>query len=402
MSNNSENQFSAGFPEDSNQGIDTPRAISPGRALEPSEAAPPPKRSRHARNRFVVFFNLLVSSSVFLTLAAVVVLFFGNSRFHESGPLEAPRTILVKDGYSLSTIAQQLETRGIIDSDLLFRMGVRAYRASAQMRVGEYAFKPAMSMYDVMQTLRQGKGVVHKVSIPEGLTSFQIMQRIAQNSILTGEMPDEIPSEGSLLPDTYPFQRGLARQELINQMMRAQEIFLKEVWQRRVPGLPVTTPEEMVILASIVEKETGQADERPHVASVFVNRLSQGIRLQSDPTIIYGIFGGEGKPKGRPIYQSDLDKVTDYNTYIIKALPPGPISNPGRASLEAVANPSKTSDLFFVADGTGGHVFAATLAEHNANVSRWRAVEKRRKAAAAKKAQEKSDTVSESEKVQSD
>jgi len=259
-----------------------------------------------------------------------------------------------------------------------------------------------MSMYDVMQTLRQGKGVVHKVSIPEGLTSFQIMQRIAQNSILTGEMPDEIPSEGSLLPDTYPFQRGLARQELINQMMSAQEIFLKEVWQRRVPGLPFSTPEEMVILASIVEKETGQADERPHVASVFVNRLSQGIRLQSDPTIIYGIFGGEGKPKGRPIYQSDLDKVTDYNTYIIKALPPGPISNPGRASLEAVANPSKTSDLFFVADGTGGHVFAATLAEHNANVSRWRAVEKRRKAAAAKKAQEKSDTVSESEKVQSD
>jgi UPF0755 protein len=401
VSNNSENQFSAGFPEDSNQGIDTPRAISPGRALEPSEAAPPPKRSRHARNRFVVFFNLLVSSSVFLTLAAVVVLFFGNSRFHESGPLEAPRTILVKDGYSLSTIAQQLETRGIIDSDLLFRMGVRAYRATAQMRVGEYAFKPAMSMYDVMQTLRQGKGVVHKVSIPEGLTSFQIMQRIAQNSILTGEMPDEIPSEGSLLPDTYPFQRGLARQELVNQMMRAQEIFLKEVWQRRVPGLPVTTPEEMVILASIVEKETGQADERPHVASVFVNRLSQGIRLQSDPTIIYGIFGGEGKPKGRPIYQSDLDKVTDYNTYIIKALPPGPISNPGRASLEAVANPSKTSDLFFVADGTGGHVFAATLAEHNANVSRWRAVEKRRKAAAAKKVQEKSDTVSEPEKVQS-
>ena len=163
MSNNSENQFSAGFPEDSNQSIDTPRAISPGRALEPSEAAPPPKRSRHARNR-------LVSSSVFLTLAALVVLFFGNSRFHESGPLETPRTILVKEGYSLSTIAQQLETRGIIDSDLLFRMGVRAYRASAQMRVGEYAFKPAMSMYDVMQTLRQGKGVIHKVSIPEGLT----------------------------------------------------------------------------------------------------------------------------------------------------------------------------------------------------------------------------------------
>ncbi|MCP4183287.1 MAG: endolytic transglycosylase MltG [Hyphomicrobiales bacterium] len=389
MNKNSENPFSAGFPENSNHDVDTPRAISPGRALEPSEAAHPPKRSRYARDRFVIFFNLLVSGSLLLTLAVLVLLFFGNSRFHESGPLDAPRTILVKEGYSLPTIARQLETRGIIDSELLFRMGVRAYRASAQMRVGEYAFKPAMSMYDVMQTLRQGKGVVHKVSIPEGLTSFQIMQRIAQNSILTGEMPGEIPAEGSLMPDTYPFQRGLTRQELINQMMRAQEVFLKEVWQRRVTGLPVNTPEEMVILASIVEKETGRAVERPHVASVFVNRLSQGIRLQSDPTIIYGIFGGEGKPKGRPIYQSDLDKATDYNTYIIKALPPGPISNPGRASLEAVANPSKTSDLFFVADGTGGHVFAATLAEHNANVSRWRVVEKRRKAEAAKKAREK-------------
>ena len=401
MSNNSEDQYSAGFHEESGHGVDTPRAISPGRALQPSEAAPPPKRSRHARNRFVVFFNMIVSISVFLTLATMALLFFGNSRFHESGPLNAPRTILVKEGYSLSTIAEQLEKRGIIDSELLFRLGARAYRAQKQMRAGEYAFKPAMSMYDVMQTLRQGKGVVHKVSIPEGLTSFQIMQRIAQNSILIGEMPDETPSEGSLMPDTYPFQRGLTRQELIKQMMRAQETFLKEVWERRVPGLPIKTPEEMVVLASIVEKETGRASERPHVASVFVNRLNQGIRLQSDPTIIYGIFGGEGKPKGRPIYQSDLDKVTEYNTYIIKALPPGPISSPGRASLEAVANPSNTNDLFFVADGSGGHVFAATLAEHNTNVSRWRAVEKRRKAAAAKKAKEESDAAKEPEKAQS-
>ncbi len=364
------------------------RPISPGRALEPGEVAPPPKRSRHARNRFVVFFNFLVSSAVFITLLVVVLLFFGNNRFHETGPLDAPRTILIREGYSLSTIANQLEARGIVDSELIFRLGVRAYRASAQMRVGEYAFKPGMSMFDVMETLRLGKGVVHKVSIPEGLTSFQIIQRIANNDVLVGKMPEALPAEGSLMPDTYPFQRGLTRRELINQMMQAQERFLEKIWQRRVPGLPIQTPEEMVILASIVEKETGRADERPHVASVFVNRLSQGIKLQSDPTIIYGIFGGQGKPKGRPIYQSDLDKVTDYNTYIIKALPPGPISNPGRASLEAVANPSKTQDLFFVADGTGGHVFAATLAEHNANVLRWRAVEKRRKQEAAKQARE--------------
>ncbi len=380
---------------------DTQRPISPGRALEPGAVAPPPKHSRHARNRFVVFFNFLVSSAVFLTLLVVALLFFGNNRFHENGPLDAPRTIVVREGHSLSTIARQLEARGIVDSELIFRLGVRAYRSSAQMRVGEYAFKPGMSMFDVMETLRLGKGVVHKVSIPEGLTSFQIMQRIANNDVLVGKMPKTLPNEGSLMPDTYPFQRGLTRQELINEMKRAQKKFLEKIWQRRVPGLPIKTPEEMVVLASIVEKETGKADERPHVASVFVNRLSQGIKLQSDPTIIYGIFGGEGKPKGRPIYQSDLDQVTDYNTYIIKALPPGPISNPGRASLEAVANPSKTQDLFFVADGTGGHIFAATLAEHNANVLHWRAVEKRRKEEAAKRAREDAAAAADPEKAPS-
>ncbi len=380
---------------------DTQRPVSPGRALEPGAVAPPPKHSRHARNRFVVFFNFLISSAVFVTLLVVALLFFGNNRFHENGPLDAPRTIVVRDGHSLSTIARQLEARDIVDSELIFRLGVRAYRASAQMRVGEYAFKPGMSMYDVMETLRLGKGVVHKVSIPEGLTSFQIMQRIASNDVLVGKMPETLPNEGSLMPDTYPFQRGLTRKELINEMIRAQKRFLKKIWQRRVPGLPIKTPEEMVVLASIVEKETGKADERPHVASVFVNRLSQGIKLQSDPTIIYGIFGGEGKPKGRPIYQSDLDQVTDYNTYIIKALPPGPISNPGRASLEAVANPSNTQDLFFVADGTGGHIFAATLAEHNANVLRWRAVEKRRKEEAAKRAREDAAAAANPEKAPS-
>ena len=367
---------------------DIPRPMSPGRALEPGEAAPAPKkrRSRHARNRFVVFFNFIMSSAVFSVLLLLAGLYFGNKRFQEDGPLEAPRSIMVKDGNSLSTISSQLQARGIIDSDLIFRLGVRAYQAQSQMQAGEYAFKPGMSMFSVMETLRAGKGIVHKVSIPEGLTSFQIMQRIRQNEVLRGEMPDVIPAEGSLMPDTYPFQRGLTRKELINEMIRAQKNFLEKIWQRRVPGLPISTPEEMVILASIVEKETGKADERPHVASVFVNRLNQGIKLQSDPTIIYGLFGGEGKPKGRPIFQSDITKVTDYNTYVIPGLPPAPISNPGRASLEAVANPSNTQDLFFVADGTGGHVFAATLAEHNANVVRWRAIEKRMKEEAARRA----------------
>lgn len=375
-----------------------PRPVSPSRALEPEDAAPPPKRSRHAKNRFVVFFNFLISTAVFGTLAVVAIVYFGNTRFQEPGPLEAARTIVVKQGASLATISSQLQTRGIVDSELIFRLGVRAYRSQSRMQAGEYAFKPAMSMLDVMDTLRSGKGIVHRVSIPEGLTSFQIMERVAKNDILVGSMPVVIPVEGSLMPDTYPFQRGMTRKELISEMVRAQKNFLAKIWQRRVPGLPIKTPEEMVVLASIVEKETGKADERPHVASVFINRLNRGMKLQSDPTIVYGIFGGKGKPKGRPIYKSDIKKATDYNTYVIDALPPGPISNPGRASLEAVANPSKTSDLFFVADGTGGHVFAVTLAEHNANVARWRVVEKRMKAEAEQKLKDAQDATNSAEK----
>jgi len=224
------------------------------------------------------------------------------------------------------------------------------------------------------------------VSIPEGLTSYQAMQRIASNEILEGPMPETIPEEGSIMPDTYPFQRGTTRKELIEQMRRQQERFLAQIWEKRIDGLPINSPEEMVTLASIVEKETGKADERPRVASVFINRLNKGMRLQSDPTIIYGIFGGQGKPKDRPIYQSDIDQVTPYNTYQVDGLPPTPIANPGRAALEAVANPSRTEDLFFVADGTGGHVFARTYAEHNANVKRWRAIEKRLKEEAEKAA----------------
>ncbi len=222
-----------------------------------------------------------------------------------------------------------------------------------------------------------GKGIIHKISFPEGLTTHDMMKRIAENDVLEGDMPEELPGEGTLMPDTYPFQRGTTREELIDQMRRQHDRFIQEVWQRRIDDLPISSPEELVILASIVEKETGKADERPRVAGVFINRLKRGMRLQSDPTIIYGIFGGEGKPAGRPLYKSDIEKATDYNTYTIDGLPPTPIANPGRAALEAVANPSRTDDLFFVADGTGGHIFAETLAEHEANVRRWRAIEAR-------------------------
>lgn len=363
-------------------------ARSPQEILQPRDVPDPPKRSRQARNRFVVFMNFCLSGLMFGALAMGVVFYIGKLRFEETGPLQKAKTIVIEEGSGLSSISSKLLSAGIIESDFIFEKGVIASRNAASLKAGEYAFKPGMSMQEVMDTIVSGKGIIHKVAIPEGLTSYQIMQRIASNEILEGAMPEEIPEEGSIMPDTYPFQRGTTRKELIAQMRRQQERFLAQVWEKRIDGLPIKTPDEMVTLASIVEKETGKADERPRVASVFINRLNKGMRLQSDPTIIYGIFGGQGKPSDRPIYRSDIDQLTPYNTYQIDGLPPTPIANPGRAALEAVANPSRTEDLFFVADGTGGHVFAKTYDEHNANVKRWRAIEQRLKEEAEKTAAE--------------
>ena len=361
-----------------------PPARSPEEVLRPREVPPPPKRSRQARNRFVVFLNFCMSLLVFLFLAAGAAFYFGKLRFEETGPLQRAKTIVIDEGASLSAISATLESQGIVSSDFIFTQGVKATRNTGALKAGEYAFKPGMSMREVMNTIVSGKGIIHKVTIPEGLTSIQALQRIAEHPVLEGEMPQDVPEEGSLLPDTYPFQRGTTRQEIIDQMKRQQTRYLAEIWERRIDGLPIKTPEELVVLASIVEKETAKADERSRVASVFINRLNKGMRLQSDPTIIYGLFGGQGKPKGRPIFQSDLDQQTPYNTYMIDGLPPTPIANPGRAAMEAVANPSRTEDLYFVADGSGGHVFAKTLEEHNQNVARWRAIEKRLKEEAAK------------------
>lgn len=353
-------------------------ARSPLDMLQAKTVPEPPKRASQARGGFVVFFNLCMSCLVFVVLALAVAAYFSRASFYAEGELDKARTVTIETGAGLTAIANKLESAGVINNNLVFRLGVRASEAAGSLKPGEYAFKPKMSMYEVMETIRSGKGVVYKVSIPEGLTSYQIFERIAQNDILVGDMPAVLPAEGSLMPDTYPFQRGTKRSEILDLMKRSQMQFLQEVWSRRIDGLPVKTPSELVILASIVEKETGKADERPHVASVFINRLNKGMKLQSDPTIIYGIFGGKGKPKERPIYKSDIEKPTPYNTYTISALPPGPISNPGRASLEAVANPSRTDDIFFVASGNGGHIFAKTLKEHNANVKRWRDIEKNR------------------------
>jgi len=226
----------------------------------------------------------------------------------------------------------------------------------------------------VLDTIVEGRVVQHQVTVPEGLTSEQIVQRLLESDNLTGNLR-EIPREGSLLPESYRFTRGMPREQLIQRMQQAQRRVVQEIWDRRMNDLPIKTPEQLIVLASIIEKETGKPEERTRVAAVFVNRLKQRIKLQSDPTIIYGLVGGKGT-LGRPIQRNEITQPTPYNTYVIDGLPPGPIANPGRASLEAAANPARTKELFFVADGTGGHAFAENLDQHNRNVARLRAIER--------------------------
>ncbi|MBB6353246.1 UPF0755 protein [Aminobacter aganoensis] len=346
-------------------------------ALRPEIGTPPPKRSRASRNQIVVFMNFMMSTAVLVILAGGAALYFGKQEFNGEGPSAVPSTFLVKEKTGVQDIADQLERRGLISDARIFRMGVRAYGNDGSLKAGEYEIQAGASMHEIMELLKSGKSVQYSLTIPEGLTVEQAWKRIAEQEALTGDMPAEMPAEGTLAADTQRFTRGLTRQQIINKMLADQKELVETIWQRRTADLPIADVNEFVTLASIVEKETARGDERSRVAAVFINRLNKGMRLQSDPTIIYGIFGGKGKPADRPIYRSDIDKPTPYNTYTIKGLPPTPIANPGKASLEAVANPSKTKDLYFVADGTGGHVFAETLDEHNENVARWRAFQRK-------------------------
>jgi UPF0755 protein len=361
-----------------------PRTAS--EALRPEVGTPPPKRSRASRSQLVVFMNFIVTSAVLLVILAGVAVYVGKSEFDGPGPSTTTTNFLVREKTGVAEIADQLERRGLISDSRIFRLGVRAYDKDAALKAGEYEIKARASMRDIMDLLESGKSVLASLTIPEGLTVAQAFQRIAEHEALTGDMPAEMPPEGSLIADTQRFTRGATRQQIIDKMLADQQRLVETIWARRVSGLPIADINEFVTLASIVEKETARGDERSRVAAVFINRLNKGMRLQSDPTILYGLFGGKGRPADRPIYQSDIDKPTPYNTYVINGLPPGPIANPGRASLEAVANPSKTDDFYFVADGTGGHVFATNLDEHNENVARWRAIEKKRAAEEAAKA----------------
>ncbi|KQW32253.1 4-amino-4-deoxychorismate lyase [Rhizobium sp. Root274] len=352
---------------------------SPNDALRPERVPQPPRRSRKARSQLVIFLNFLMTMVVFVCVVAVAGFYYVMDAYQRPGPLAVNTNFVVRGGAGLAEIANNLERNGVVSDARIYRYVTATYLDKGEtLKAGEYEIKAGSSMKDVTELLESGKSILYSVSMPEGLTVKQMFQRLADDTVLEGDLPAELPPEGSLRPDTYKFTRGTKRAEIVTQMAAAQEKLIDQIWERRDPDLPVKTREEFITLASIVEKETGKDDERAHVASVFINRLKKGMRLQSDPTIIYGLFGGDGKPADRPIFQSDIKKETPYNTYVIKGLPPGPIANPGRAALEAVAHPWKTDDLYFVADGTGGHIFAATLAEHNANVKRWRKMEAER------------------------
>ena len=318
-----------------------------------------------------------------LVLAAAVVgggYWWVTSEFDRPGP-EAPTgfetTVSIPMGTSLPQIAQILEDNGLVRNALVFRLGVMLNRKTAALKAGEYSIPTHASPSEIMQILIEGKSIVYKLTLAEGLTSAMIIELVRNHPVLVGDVP-AIPDEGSLLPETYVFDRGTTRADLVARMQADHVRVLDELWAQRAQNLPFATKQEAVILASIVEKETGVASERPRVAAVFVNRLRKGMKLQSDPTIIYGLT--KGVPLGRGIRKSELEAPTPYNTYVILGLPPTPIANPGKASLAAVMNPAATEDLYFVADGTGGHAFASTLAEHEKNVQNWRAIERQRAA----------------------
>ena len=345
---------------------------SPRQALMPDEMPPPP--SRRVRHPFVVVGNAIFTLVVLLIIGGGAALYMGKRKFDATGPLDRERTVMIQRGQGIRDIAEQLRREGVIDQPLLFVIGAALMRVTDELKAGEYLFERNASMREVLALLVEGRSIQHAITIPEGLTSEQIVAKLGEQDVLTGAVR-EIPKEGTLLPETYKVTRGFSRDQVLQRMAAAHRRLVQEVWERRSPDLPLRSPEELVTLASIVEKETGRADERTRVAAVFINRLQRRMRLQSDPTVVYGIAGGKAV-LGRGPTRDELDRPTPYNTYIVDGLPPGPIANPGRASLEATANPSRTKEIYFVADGTGGHVFAESYEQHVKNVARWREVER--------------------------
>jgi UPF0755 protein len=361
-------------------------ARSPSEMLEPrrgpvrprslKEREPPRKLGPQLRAMNAVFTCLAVLLSV---LAIVVVAF--DRETDRAGPLREAKTVMVPEREGAQDIARRLEAAGIIDNSYVFvahylvRSAISANEKQRfALKSGEYQFSPGTSIREVTDAIGKGRSITFNITIPEGLTSWHIVERLRADQGLTGDIT-RIPAEGSLMPDTYRVPKGMSRMAVIEMMQAEQRRFLDRVWAQRNPAVPVRTPEEALILASIVEKETGRRDERERVAAVFVNRLRKSMRLQSDPTILYGLAGGQVQ-WGKPITRADINSRTPHNTYVISALPPTPICNPGRASIAATLRPAQTNEIYFVADGQGGHIFSETLKDHNAAVSNWRKLEK--------------------------
>ena len=313
---------------------------------------------------------------IVLLVAVAIVLVAGRFAYgwYGSGPLDRETAFVVPDGSSLTSVAAKLEAEGVIGSADAFLTPAKLLGGSEPIKAGEFLL-PAHSSGAAILDILQGSAVVRRfVVVPEGMPSIMVHERLMAQKLLTGAIP--VPADGSLLPDSYDFERGEARAVVVARMQAAMAKTLKELWAKRVPGIAVKTPQEALALAAIVEKETGKPSERRMVAGLYSNRLRNGMMLQADPTIIYPIT--RGKPLGRRIRQSEIAAINDYNTYSMVGLPKGPITNPGRESIAAVLNPAKTEALYMVADGTGGHAFATDLAGHNANVAKWFAIRRAR------------------------
>ena len=346
---------------------------SPAAAIHPESVPLPPEPEKKERPErpFTNFVSGLLSFLVIALFIFVAAFIIAQRQISAPGTLTADRVVIVRG--SMADVVDQLEREGVTDKGFLLTLYWQLTGKSSQIKGGEYLFRKEASLEQITETLIEGKSILHSVTIPEGRTSDEIVDILRNSNELSGDIKD-IPKEGTLLPETYKFARGMTRTQMLDHMAQDHAKLVREIWAKRNSDLPLTSPLDLVTLASVVEKETGKADERPRVAAVFLNRLRLKMPLQSDPTVIYGLVGGKGS-LGHGLTKAELQQATPYNTYLIPGLPAGPITNPGRAALEAVANPSQTKELYFVADGTGGHVFAETLEQHQKNVLKWRQIE---------------------------